>query len=798
MRKRWILVVAVAVLILLAAAAAVLFLLTRRGLPRTSGVLQTDVGNEVEVYRDGYGIPHIIGRSAADICYAQGYVQAQDRLWQMDMSRRGVSGKLSEILGEGFIDTDRFTLTIGFYRAAAATYEQLGPEAREALEAYARGVNAYIEDNRGKLSIEFLLLGYEPEPWEPVDSVAISKYMAWYLGGNMNTELFLSAAMEKVGEELALELFPTYPETGPVIVPTIESEAAFTPDDITGLVKLSRLADLNNVSAFVPGLGSNNWVVSGTKTETGSALLANDMHLGLGVPSIWYVNHLILENEYNATGVIFPGIPGIIVGFTEHIAWGVTNTGPDVQDLYLIELNPANPHQYKYMEEWVDAEVVIEEIKVKGETEPRPLEVVITRYGPVISGVVGLEQPLSLRWTALEATREMEAVLGFLRATDWDEFCTALEGFMSPTQNFVFADRAGNIGYRANGHIPIRRGGNGLLPVDGSTDEFEWEGYIPWDELPQLYNPPEGIIVTANHRVVDDDYPYLVSVEWSAPYRALGIWRELEGKDRLGMEDMLRAQRSYYNTQAELLAPVLLEALETADLDSLQQDALNIFSAWSRDPVETADQAGPALFNTLYLKMLARTFADELGEELYERFLRSRGGHNTLDRILLDGESAWFNDVNTNDTETRDDIVVAAFQDTAAELRERLGDDPGKWRWGDLHTVTFRHEMGSVKMLERFFNRGPFPIGGSGQTPANMSYPPAIPFRVSVSAPWRYMVDLHDLSGLDALAVGNSGHPFSKHYDDQMEMWLAGEYKEMIFDPAAVRALTEKLILTPR
>ncbi|MEW5783667.1 MAG: penicillin acylase family protein [Bacillota bacterium] len=787
------------VMVLLLAAVIAVYFLSRRGLPRAQGMVSAEVGAAVEIYRDEYGVPHIIAQNMEDLCFAQGYVQAQDRLWQMDLSRRGVGGRLSEILGESFVDTDRFTLTVGFYRAARASYEQLNSGSQALLEAYARGVNAFIEDNRGKLSLEFVLLGYEPEPWKPVDSMAIGKYMAWYLGGNMNTELFLSALIEQVGEEMALELFPDYPETGPVIVPTVEQESAFKPDDVPALIRLSRLAELNGRAAYVPGLGSNNWVVSGAKTVGGGAMLANDMHLGMGLPSIWYANHLILEGEFNATGVMFPGIPGIIVGFNDHIAWGVTNTGPDVQDLYLIKLNPANPHQYLYQDQYVDAEVIVEELWVKDESEPRQVEVVITRHGPIISDVAELDQPISLCWTALSPTRELEAVQGFMKAQSWAEFSAALENFMAPAQNFVYADQEGNIAYRANGLIPIRRNGSGLLPVDGSTDEFEWEGYIPWDELPALYNPPEGIIVTANHRVVDDDYPYFISSEWAPPYRAMAILRELEGKERLSLEDMVRAQTSYFNTQAELLAPIMIDTLLLlSSLDEAEHKALLLLEEYSREPIDDAANAAPLIFHSLYLKLLEHIFADELGEDMFERLLHSRVVTNCFDRMLSSGESSWFNNVHTPQQEKRSDIIVSAFRETVLELKERLGPDPARWQWGNLHTITLTHNMGSVKLLERVFNRGPYTIGGSGNTPANMSYQPTEPFKVTHSAPWRYMVDLNGHTALDILSGGNSGHPFSEHYNDQTDKWLAGDYKEMIFQPSAVRALPVQFILTPR
>lgn len=798
MRRKWLWIVLVIIVVLLLAGTGFAIRIARGGLPKTNGVITSNVTAPVEIFRDQYGMPHIIASTMEDLFFAQGYAQAQDRLWQMDMSRRGVGGKLSEILGEDYVETDSFTLTVGFYRAAEKNFDLMDPDTVALFDAFSAGVNAYIEDNRGRLSPEFTLLGYSPEPWTPTDTLAIGVYMSWYLGGNMEAELFYSALIEQVGLDLALAIFPDYPTYGPIIVPTPLEENVPSDHNVRALIKLSRLAELGGRTTFVPGLGSNNWVISGDLTPGQGAILANDMHLAMGLPSVWHTAHLILENEYNVSGVVFPGVPGIIVGFNEDIAWGFTNTGPDVQDLYQLELNPANPHQYLYMGEWVDAEVIVEEFWVKGESEPREIEVIVSRFGPVISSVVDLDIPLSLRWTALEGTREFDAVLEYMTAGSWEEFTGALENFMAPTQNIVYADREGNIGYRANGLIPIRRNGFGLLPVDGTTDEYEWIGYIPYDELPTLYNPPEGIIVTANHRVVDDDYPYFISASWAPPYRAMSIWRELAGKDQLTLDDMIRAQTSFYNSQAETLGPVLISSLQKADLSDVEIIALNLFEEWLKEPVETTDQVGPTIYNTLYMTLLKFTFADEMGEELYERFLHNRASTNAFDRMLLSGESGWFNNSETAEQETRDKIIAAAFTDTVAFLEDTLGGDPAGWRWGDLHTITLKHNLGSVDLLSRFYNRGPYPIGGSFFTPANMSYLMTDPFGVTHSAPWRYMIDLSDHRALDALAGGSSGHPFSKHYNDQTDLWLAGEYKEMIFEPEAVRALTEKLILEPR
>ncbi len=799
MKKRLPWIVLIVVLAALLIAAGYIYNVTRGGLPQTSGTIEADVQAKVEIYRDEYGIPHIIASSMEDLFYGQGYAQAQDRLWQMDMNRRGVAGKLSEILGEDMIDTDVFTLTVGFYRAAEKNYELMNAETKKLFDAYCAGVNAYIDHNRGNLSPEFALIGYKPEPWTPLDSLAIGVYMSWYLGGNMQAELFHSALIEQVGIELAMEIFPDYPDYGPIVIESIlNDDEEVVENNVTALIELSRIAELNGRAKYVPGLGSNNWVISGNLTAGKGALLANDMHLAMGLPSIWHKSHLILEDEMNVTGVMFPGVLGIVVGFNDYIAWGFTNTGPDVQDLYRLELNPDNPYQYLYMGKWLDVETIVEELMVKGEDEPRQLEVKETHFGPVISDVVDLDIPLSLRWTALEGTTEFDAILSYMKARNWDEFTAALESFMTPTQNMVYADIEGNIGFRANGLIPIRNSGTGLLPVDGTTDEYEWVGYIPYDELPTLYNPPEGIIVTANHRIVDDDYPYFINASWAPPYRAMGILRELEGKETFTLEDMIVPQTSFYNTQAEVLGPVLINALNLARLGGSKAEALNLLEDWLKQPEEKAEEIGPSLYNTLYFYMLKNTFTDEMGEDLYERFLVNRASTNAFDRMILSGESGWFNNIDTVERETRDDIIVLSFKDAVSFLEETLGPDPAEWQWGNLHTFTLKHNMGSIDLLARFFNRGPYPVGGSFHTPANMSYLLTDPYNVTHSAPWRYMIDLSNHRAIDVIAGGNCGHFLSNHYNDQTELWLDGDYKEMIFHPEEVRALADLLTLAPR
>ena len=855
MRKLWRVIetILAVVLVLAAAGAGAAWYFARSSLPAYSAALALEgLDNEVTIYRDDYGVPHIYAQSLHDVFYAQGFVHAQDRLWEMDLSRRATQGRLSEVFGSSYVDADRFLRTIGFYRAAEASLVAYSPEVTAAAQAYADGVNAFITQEGGKLPIEFSVLGYEPDPWLPTDSAAIGKYMAWILGDNMQSELFYQAVVDKLGAEKASSLFPVYPADGPVItqVPyagfetTSEGTVAGVPAataavaavtgssaDVSGLLRLMEVATAARLGlppAEGAGLGSNNWAVSGRLTRTGKPLLANDMHLEIQAPSIWYQNHLSAPDGFNVTGVIFPGVPGVIVGHNERIAWGCTNTGPDVQDLYVEKANPANPREFEYDGKWEPAQVFPQTITVKGQTEPVTFEVLVTRHGPIISGVVsppegegtdatagdsggkqGLSTPLALRWTALDATSELAAVIAMDKAANWQEFKTALEQFQAPTQNFIFADVDGNIAYRSNGRIPIRsaaarQAGNGLLPVPGWSSAYEWESFIPWDMLPALYNPPSGVIVTANNRAPGDTYPYFISYAWASPYRAASIWQELRDRDNLGPEDMQAIQNDYKNLQATRLGPALAQALAgvTASFTTKEKAAWDVFAAWAADnPEDLAASPGPAIFHTFYLEALRATFADELGEGLYGKYLEAGSPTNTFDAMLLAGTSAWFDDVTTTDkTETMADALAGAFRATVAKLDQQLGGEPSTWRWGKLHTVTFDHPMGSVSLLRPFFNRGPYEASGSGVTAGAMGFGSSGSFAVESAAPWRFVADLSDLAhSFDVVAIGISGQPFSSHYADQMSMWLGGQYKEMLFDRAEIEAVDglEVTVLKP-
>ncbi|HEM61117.1 MAG TPA: penicillin acylase family protein [Chloroflexi bacterium] len=768
-------------------------LFVRRTFPTVNGTLRVaGLHSTVEVYRDKWGVPHIYAQDAEDLFFAQGYVTAQDRLWQLEFNRRVGSGTLSEICGEATLDTDRFIRTLGWRRVAEEEAKALEGETLAALEAYSAGVNAFIDSHRGSLPLEFTILGFEPEPWTPADSISWAKVMAWDLGGNWEAELLRAQLIDTVGEEKAAQLAPPYPDTAPLIVPP-ELGGYANLNDQALLQGSAGLREL--LAAGSPGLGSNNWVVHGSRSATGQPLLANDMHLGLQIPSIWYEVHLV-GGGFNVEGYSFPGVPGVIVGHNEHIAWGVTNLGPDVQDLYIEKVNPANPDQYEYQGQWVDMEIAEETIEVSGQ-DPVMERVQVTRHGPIITPVVeGLEQVISFRWTALEPNNVMESVLMLDRASNWGEFKAALELWAVPSQNFVYADVEGNIGYQAPGLIPVRSDGHaGLVPIPGWTGEYEWQGYIPFEELPSTLNPPTGFIVTANNKVVSDDYPYVLAYDFSLGHRAQRITDLLSETHTLSVDDMQRIHADVYTLAGELFTPYILD-IEPEGF--LQERALNELRDW--DYRCDGDTTGAAIFHVFYMKLVENTFGDELGDELLEQYLDAWTWHYlTLEEMIEDDENPWFDDVTTSELETRDDIVLRSFVDALDYLGNRFGDVPHAWKWGRLHGVTFVHQPlgeSGIAVLEGIFNRGPVKVGGSGDTVNAASFDPQEPYSTTTGVSQRLIVDLSNFdNSLSTHATGQSGLAFHGHYDDMISLWQAVEYHPLLWSQDAIKDQREGLLL---
>ena len=796
-------IIGVLILLLVIVAAGGSYFVTRRNFPAINGTIKVaGLQSQVEVYRDSWGVSHIYASNPHDLFFAQGYVHAQDRFWQMEFSRRTGSGRLSEILGKSALGNDRFIRTLGWHRTAAQELEQLDGEARSVLEAYAEGVNAYISTHRGSLGLEFTILGltgvkFEPEPWTPLNTITWAKVMAWSLSGNMDSELLRAHIAARLGTPAVGALVRPYPDNYPVIVPhpltgaSLEAvpEAAFdfhplgTGDDI----------------------GSNSWVVAGSRTETGTPLLANDPHLGIQMPSIWYEIGLHCEPvgpdcPFNVVGTSFASTPGVVIGHNDHIAWGVTNLGPDVQDLFIEKVNPENPNQYEFQEEWLDMEVIREEIRVAGEEEPVVMNARITRHGPIINDVAGGTeddwafgwQPLAFSWTALQPGTLLQSVLLLDQASNWEEFREALSYWDVPSQNFVYADVEGNIGYQAPGRIPIRASGDGSMPVPGWTGEYEWVDYIPFDELPRAFNPPEGYIVTANHAVVGTDYPYFISMDWAPGFRARRIVELIEADASLSVADMQAIQGDSSPVYARDILPYI-QAL--SDDDPRLAEALNLLRDWDGQAVR--DSAGAALFEAFRLHLIDLTFGDELGEQLLRR-ARSTAGV-ALVGLLADEASPWFDDVTTPQVETRDDILLQSLEEAVEELTETLGRNMSRWRWGDLHTATFENQslgQSGIGLVEALFNRGPVPVDGSTVAVNATGYSLNSPYTVTSVPSYRQIVDLADLTrSVSMHTTGQSGHPYHRHYDDMIDSWRNIEYRPMLFDKDSIAADKEGLLV---
>lgn len=770
-----------ALLFLLISAFIFVNLFIEKSLPQLKGeVIVSGMTNAVEVTRDKNGVSHITAQSEKDLYIAQGYVQAQDRLFQMDLSRRQASGMLSEVVGAATIDKDKFFRTLGLRRAAEASYPEYDQSSRDAMQWFADGVNAFMKEAKaeGTLPLEFKLLKYEPAEWTPIDSLTIGKYMAFDLGGHWSGQAFRYWALGTFSKEKAYDLFPSYPKDAPEILSAYEE------------------VDMNLEKSFASAVippefnGSNNWVVSGEKSESGKPLLADDPHLSLATPSIWYQMHL-QSDSMNVSGVVFAGVPGIILGHNDHIAWGVTNTGPDVQDLYIEKRNPVNPHQFLYNNKWEDAKVFKEPIAVKDE-KTLDYEVIETRHGPIMSEFAFDKKQntaLSMKWTALMPSTEFQAVLSMNKAKDWNEFEQALEDFHVPTQNFVFAGADGTIAYKANGKIPIRKKGDGMIPVPGWTDEYEWEGFIPYDKLPRSVNPEEGFVATANNKVIDDSYPYHLSHHWAQPYRYMRIKEVLEKEDKFTLNDMKKLQMDQRNLYAEEFLPFILERIRAGDLNKAEKASVNLLSKWNM--ADDKDLAAPLLFHLLMKEIQLTLFKDAVPKEMDDLFEGKQGIVDELLRRAFNGdESEWFSDKGG-----LDQVLLTSFENVVASLKEEYGDNPEAWKWGDYHQLYFGHPLSNASpVLKWLFNHEkPVPVGGSQITVGAANYNEE--GIVDHGASWRFVIDAADLAkGHHIVGPGQSGHVRSIWYQDQLQDWVNGTYHVTDIQPEHAG---EKLTLLP-
>ena len=764
------------------------------------------IKDKITIYRDERGIPYIEAQNDEDLYFAQGYATAADRLWQMDLFRRTVRGELAEVLGVGpnniALDQDKLHRTYGFTQAAEAELAAASPRTRAVLEAYARGVNAYAASLDPKsMPPEFQILQYSFRPWTPTDSLAVVKIFFEALSDTWRLDI-MRQALSVLPAEKRAELLP---EISPIDVLVVGkdtkakgSSAQLKGDPVSPefLEKLAynqaiATAALARIGFDTDALAaSNNWVVSGNRTVTGKPLLANDPHLRPTAPSIWHMINLSAPGV-RVAGVAAAGLPGVVIGHNDHIAWGFTNVGPDVQDLYIEKFNPDNPKQYQTPSGWQDAVIRHEEIKVRkgigsSEFDTVTQDVTVTRHGPII--FEGDGKRYALRWTGLDPTKNnADSTYVLNRARNWKEFNTALESFTAPTQNIVYADVDGHIGYHAAGVVPIRKSGDGSVPYDGATDAGEWTNYIPIAKLPAVYDPPSGIIVTANQRIVGTDYPYFLTHSWAQPYRARRIWYLLNEKPKLSAEDIRRVQGDVYSIAGVLFtkeAVKLLRPKLTPSDDKLTA-TLEAFDKW--DGRVNAESTVAPIASQMRLAFRSKILTAALGQELVRSYQWSNFD-TTLDRVIKDQPATWL----PKEFSSYADLMRACYDEAITNLTKSLGADQSKWSWGDLAKARFPHPLGGAPLIGAQFTVPPFPQNGTGGSLGAT-------VNVGASVSMRSIADPSDWDKTQqGIALGESGLPKSPHWSDQLADWRAVTPHEFPFTQAAlVQAAKEKLVLEP-
>ncbi len=756
----------------------------------------------VEILRDEFAIPHIYAETRDDLFRAQGWVHAQDRLWQMEQGRRVAQGRLAEVFGEPALDADRFCRLIGFQRAAEAELPTQDAETLRVLEMYCAGVNAFIDAHRnGRLGAEFNLLRVKPEPWQPTDILAFGKVTAWSLSINWESELTRIVLREELGELRAAEVEPEYPET-PIILEAVGDEEQQRLQSTAGLL----LHSYDNLKGWIEqatgggngGQGSNSWVLAPKRTLNGRPLLCNDPHLSLTMPSTFYENHLVCP-DLEVSGVSFPGAPGVVIGHNAHVAWGITNAFTDVQDLYIERTHPDDPTRFEFRGEWEQAQVIDEMIRVR-RGRPVNQRVLVTRHGPLINALLSVDKlsadeaakstPLALRWTGHKPGQLMRAVLGLNTAQNWADFETAMALWPGPTSNVTYADDQGHIGYVLAGHHPRRDERTlGLVPLPGWSGEHEWDGLIPAAELPRVFDPPSGKIVTANNKIVGDDYPYFLGVEFYPGWRAERIEEMLTTKERFSVRDMEQMLSDVQSGLATRVAPWFAQLQSD---DAVEQTALSYLRGWN-GRIEVDSEAA-TVYHYVWTALLRLVFADKLSDTGYRRYIGGVGNplfqnngfamraeRRLLELIESQAESPWYADVATGRPRTRDELLAAALAAGVRELRAAVGDSTTRWQWGRLHQLRYVHPLGSVRLLRTFFNRGPFPIAGDRHTPmVSVSDPLLPPPLVRVVPSYRQLLDVGAWEKSQTVTTsGQSGHPLGAHYDDQIELWREFGYHGM-------------------
>jgi penicillin G amidase len=772
----------------------------RASLPPVEGELKlSGLREPVEVLWDRWGVPHVYARNTHDLFFAQGYIAASDRLFQLELMLRFGSGRLSELFGDLTLSLDRFIRTVGWNRAARRLIEQWDDLSWEMSEAFFEGSQAWLSRMPVR-PVEYEILQLDPSlptsPEAAVMGAGASIQMAWGLSTNWDAELLRVEVADRLGWEAMTTLFPELdPEPGVVVAGKNSGHAG----------RRWALDLLREAPLFPRGQGSNNWVVAGRRSVTGKPFLANDPHLFVQVPSIWYEMHLSAPG-IDVRGVALPFLPGVLIGHNDRIAWGITNLGGDTQDLFLERLSEDGKTAL-YNGAWEPLTTHREEIAVRGRTDPEVVEARETRHGPILDAYMigigdpsvvegGIRETYALRWVALEEGAKPSTVYRLDTAANFEEFRAALSEWATPGGNFVYADVEGNIGYQATGWHPIRQKGDGTIPVPGWSDEFEWDGYVPFEELPFSYNPDEGFVATANNRIHDDSYPYLLGKDFLPPFRVRRIVELLTATDTHDVESFRRIHMDTVSLPAREIVPHLV-AVEPAN--DRQKEALALLAEWDFDL--GADSAAAALYEVWCCRIGDAILLPRLGEELHGHYFARRQWTNSfqfqvLPNLLAYPTATWF---GGEGKQARDELLRKALDTALEELTTAMGEDMTGWSWGAIHRVRFAGQLARVPDVAELFTAGEAPWGGDEQTVCQGMYEPGAGYDVVVVPSWRQIIDLSDLdASVGTHTVGQSGNPASPHFSDLFPLWSTGQYHPLPFTRQAVEAATEsRLELAP-
>lgn len=758
--------------------------------PNTAGTFAVPgLKRPVTVTRDRWGIPHIEAEDDDSLFFAQGYVHAQDRIWQMDLMRRVATGELAEMFGLLGLPADRFARSLGFRHVAAVEWNAASEWTRKILQSYSDGVNAFLTAESNHLPVEFALVRRRPRPWEPTDSLALAKCMAWNLAFGWFSELVVPQVNEKIGAEHA-------------------STLDFSPEPNDAVTAPSEVATLANARFGFPAggpPGSNAWAIAPAKSSSGAALLASDPHLAPRAPSPWYCNHL-RGGAFHVTGGSFPGTPGVLVGHNEHIAWGFTVSYVDAQDLFEERFHPDEPLRYERDGEWATAKSREERIFVKGARTPYVEDMVTTVHGPVVDAISKYAgRSIAIRAAALQPSDDAYGFLKLNAARNWDEFSEAVSHIRAAQLNAVYADVASNIGYRLTGVVPVRREPR-VEPRRGWLSEDDWQGEVPFEDRPATFNPSRGFVLSANNRMADDRYPHHLADVWPAEYRAERL-HQLLTQDRSFSLDDSRGIQLDVTTVVGLRFAKLAVGAGSKDPDGAF--GIGLLRNW--DGRMTEDSAAATVYAHSRELLVRRVLAGKLGDDLAWKVMGEGfdaifspaselfGTEITTVLRLLESDSDdsfWLEGLGD-----RGIVMANAVSEAVRSLRRTYGDDPDTWRWGKVHRVSFPHVLGSRPVLAPAFNLGPFPVPGDRDTPRQHGYPPSAPFAATSSNPlYRQIIDVGNWSrSRYIVAPGQSGRVSSPHYRDLVKPWLAGEDLPMLWEKRDVQThARETLHLVPK